>query len=417
MGAGITEASALWHRVEQLVSAAVRMTSEHDLDRVLMAFADSAREVIGAQYAAIGVLNEEGSGLGHFVSSGLPEDIVRRIGPPPRGLGILGLLIKDPHPLRLKNLRDHPASYGFPPHHPEMTSFLGVPIPGQNRPIGNLYLTNKEGAEEFSAEDEAFAVMLAAHAAVAVQNARLIAQVRAAQHARERFYSTINHELRNALTAVYGWAELLLRKAGEDPPRPVLEVYESAERTLGLLEDLLDLSRMEAGRLLPAVRQVDARRIVKESVATIEPAALRKGIPVEVTPLEAPVTARTDPQRVRQILINLLTNAVRHSPEGKPVRIEVQVTDETLAFAVIDHGEGIAPEKLQAIFEPFERAGRHWERGTGLGLAVSRRLAQLLGGTLSVESRPGRGARFTLTVARFLDSVLKDSSSSSGAPL
>jgi len=211
-----------------------------------------------------------------------------------------------------------------------------------------------------------------------------------------------NHELRNALTAVAGWTELWIRKTSPDTPRAAVEVQESAERALNLLEDLLDLSRIDADKLEPIIGEGDAWQIVREAVATVEPTAERRGIRIEVSGPAATVTCNTDQQRVRQILINLLTNAVRHSPRDHSIQVELHVTDDMLRFDVVDEGEGIAPEQQGVIFEAFERAGRQTERGTGLGLALSRKLARLLGGDLRVESQLGHGARFFLKVPRNL---------------
>ena len=397
----------LWQRFERLSTAAIRITAEHELDLVLQEIADSAREVVGARYAALGVLNDTGDGLKQLVVSGITDKEVARLGELPRGRGVLGVLIDDPRPLRLKDLSSHPKSYGFPPHHPSMTSFLGVPILGRAGPIGNLYLTEKQGAEEFTEQDEAFAVLLAAHAAVAVENARfheererLLSEVRSMQVSRDRFFAMINHELRNALTAVHGWAELWLRKAGSRAPRSAREVYESAQRALTLLEDLLDLSQLDASKLEPRVREVDGWEVARESVSSVEPAAEWRGIRIETAGPGTVQSLRTDPQRVRQILINLLTNAVRHSPEDGVVTVELDQGEESIRFHVVDRGDGIAPRDQVVIFEAFERSGRDTERGTGLGLAVSRKLARLLGGDLSVESRAGAGARFTLELPR-----------------
>lgn len=113
---------------------------------------------------------------------------------------------------------------------------------------------------------------------------------------------------------------------------------------------------------------------------------------------DGPVLCRTDPQRLRQILINMLTNAVRHSPDDSVVDVVLAVARDRMSFEVVDRGEGIAVEQQAVIFEAFERAGKQVERGTGLGLAVSRKLARLLGGDLTVESQPGNGAKFTLLV-------------------
>lgn len=403
-----SEPDRIWSRIEQLSRAAIRITAQHDLELVLQEVVDSARDVIGARYAALGILDRNGRGLDNFVTSGIPADAHGQIGQPPIGKGILGLLIQDPHPIRIADLSTHPGASGFPQHHPGMQSFLGVPILGRDVPVGNLYLAEKTDGPEFSEEDEAVAVLLAGHASVAVENARrhekearLLDELKGMQQSRERFYAMINHELRNALTAIYGWADLLLRKVGENPPRAAIEVYESAEQTLGLLEDLLQLSRLDASKLRPAIQEADALAVVKDAVRSVEPAAGRKFVGVEITGVADAIPCRTDPQRVRQILINLLTNAVRHSPENDIIRIDVRASQDAMRFDVIDHGEGIVAEEQATIFEAFERGSNQRERGTGLGLALSRQLARLLGGDLTVESRLGHGARFILKLPRY----------------
>jgi signal transduction histidine kinase len=398
---------SFWERAQQLSQAAVRITSEHDLDRVLQEVVDSAREIIEARYAALGILNSEGTHLERFVTSGMSPESHARLDGSPTGQGILGLLIREPHPIRLRDLREHAKAFGFPEHHAPMKSFLGVPIVGRSGPIGNLYVTEKVGAAEFTQEDESFAVMLAAHASVAVENARdhqerekLLGELRHMHTSRERFFAMTNHELRNALTAVAGWTELWIRKTSPDTPRAAVEVQESAERALNLLEDLLDLSRIDADKLEPIIEDGDAWTIVREAVATVEPTAERRGIRIAVSGPATNVACRTDQQGIRQILINLLTNAVRHSPQEHAIQVQLQVADDTLRFDVVDDGEGIAPEQQGVIFEAFERAGKQTERGTGLGLALSRKLARLLGGDLRVESQLGHGARFFLKVPR-----------------
>jgi signal transduction histidine kinase len=397
----------IWLRVQDLSQAAIRIASNRDLDEVLQEIVDSARAVIGAKYAALGVMAAGGEeqALSRFVHSGISAEQRAAMGDLPVGRGILGLLIREPRPIRISDLTTHAQSVGFPDNHPPMRSFLGVPIVGAQGPIGNLYLTEKIGAGEFDEDDEMIAVMLAAHAAVAVENARhhaereeLFTRLRSMQSSRERFFAMTNHELRNALTAVHGWTELWIRKTAPDTPRAAIEVRESADRSLNLLEDLLDLSRIDADKLDPIVTDVDAWEIVREAVATVEPSAERRGLRINVEGPDEPVPSHTDRQRIRQILINLLTNAVRHSPADGIIRVELACRDGSLQFDVVDHGEGIDPEQQAIIFEAFERAGKETQRGTGLGLALSRKLARILGGDLRVESQPGRGARFFLRV-------------------
>jgi signal transduction histidine kinase len=395
-------------RLRRLVEAGIRINAEHSLEAVLQAVVDAAREVIGARYAALGVLDSSRSTLGQFVTSGLTPEQAARIGPPPSGKGILGLLIAHPTPIRLDDLSTHPKAQGFPANHPLMRSFLGVPIAGRKGAIGNLYVTDKPDGSPFTQEDEAVAVLLAASAAVAVDNAmlyeesqRLLQEVRTVQASRDRFFAMINHEVRNALTAVYGWSDLLIRKFGDHPPRAAREVSESAERALTLLNDLLDLSRLEADRLRPTIRGTDARNLVQDAVASLEPIAAQRAIHILTEGLADELTCETDPQRVRQILINLLSNAVRHSPAEGTVRVVLRATDRRLAFDVIDRGPGIEASEQSRIFEAFQRATSD-ERGTGLGLTLSRQLAALLGGDLRLISEVGEGSTFTLDIPRWL---------------
>ncbi|MEX0690755.1 MAG: GAF domain-containing sensor histidine kinase [Gemmatimonadales bacterium] len=391
-------------RLESVIRAGISISAERGLEAVLQTIADSARDVIGARYAAIGVLDVSGTGLSRFMVSGLNLEQRAAIGSLPQGHGILGMLIAEPQPLRLDDLTTHPKSAGFPPNHPPMHSFLGVPIPGRRGPIGNLYITEKREAASFSTEDEQIAVLFAAQAGIAVENAelneesqRLLAEVRDMQSSRDRFFATINHELRNALTAVYGWSELLVRKLGDDVPQAAREVHEAAERTLALLNDLLDLSRLEADRLRLNIREADPRMIVEEAVRTTEPTATACGVSIVVAWGDIPSHCHTDAQRVRQILVNLLSNAIRHSPDGAPV--DVRVTSDRVActIRVADRGEGIPAAMQEHIFDAFTR-GTADDRGTGLGLTLSRQLARLLGGNLTVTSTPGAGAAFTLTL-------------------
>ena len=403
---GTGEGARVRRRFESLLSAGVAIFSEHSLERVLQQIVNSARAVVGAQYAALGVLAPDRATLSQFVTSGLTPAERERIGDLPRGRGLLGLVIREPHPIRSADINRHPQRYGFPPHHPPMRSFLGVPIRSRGEVFGNLYLTEKTGAKEFDGEDEAITVLLAAHAAVAVENARLhdesqrlVGQVQAMQRQRDLFFAMMNHELRNALTGVYGWAERLVRgKSPEATARAAREVYEGAEQTITLLNNFLDLSRLDAGKVRPVWREVEVSVPVQRAIAAMQPAADAKRLELAVEYGEGTTTVRTDPVRLEQILVNLLSNAVRHSPEGGTVAVHIATADSTVSFRVSDHGPGIPPELQERIFEPFERFDPHSGLGTGLGLPVSRRLAEVLGGALSVESALNRGAQFTLAL-------------------
>jgi signal transduction histidine kinase len=404
-GAG-AEVVRLQLRFEQLVSAGLTIYKEHSLPGVLQCIADAARQVVGARYAALGVLDEHGSGLREFVTSGISRAEADRIGAPPSGHGLLGLVIRQRRPVRTPDIRRHPAHAGFPAHHPSMTSFLGVPIAIEDRILGNLYVTEKEGGGGFTTEDETIAVLLAAQAAAAIDNARLheesrelLGQVRAMQRQRDLFFAMMNHELRNSLTGVYGWAERLVRvRSPEAVAQAGREVFEGAERTITLLNNLLDLTRLEAGKVRPVWRELDLAAELERTLAGVRPAAEAKGVTLEARRADGLPALRSDPVRLEQILVNLLTNAVRHSPEGGAVVVRVEPGPSDVRFRVTDRGPGIPPEFRARLFEPFERFDPSSGMGSGLGLPISRRLAELLGGGLTVESEPGRGATFTLVL-------------------
>lgn len=393
------EATRVRERFERLLSAGVAIFSQHDLDHVLQEVVDAAREVVGARYAALGVLGDDRRTLVQFVTSGLDEETRKRIGDLPQGRGLLGHVIHQGVPIRTADLNRHPQRFGFPPNHPPMKSFLGVPVKSRTGVFGNLYLTEKIGAAEFDDEDEAVAVLLASQAAVAVENAGLLAQIRTMQRQRDLFFAMMNHELRNALTGVYGWAERLVRRKNpETADQAAREVYEAADHTIVLLNNFLDLMRLDAGKVRPVMRDVLIRGALEHVLAASEPAATARHLTLALQMNEKPASVRTDPVRLEQILLNLLSNAIRHSPDGAAIEVRVGENAGFAVFAVMDHGPGVSPELRDRIFEPFERFDPHSGHGTGLGLPVSRRLAEALGGTLTVQETAGGGATFSLKV-------------------
>ncbi len=393
---------ATQERLERLVLTTSALIAEISIEAVLERVVQVAAEVIGARYAAIGVLAPDGRLLESFVTHGIDPELRARLGPPPRGHGVLGLVIREARPIRLPDITRHPDSYGYPPHHPEMHSFLGVPIVGRRGAFGNLYLTEKLGAEVFSDEDEYVAVLLAAATAAAVENARLheesarlLEEVQQLHRARERFFAMVNHELRNSLAAVYGWSEMLVRK--KDPatvPRAAFEVLDSAQQAIGLINDLLDLSRLDEDRLRPVIRAVEPAAMVKRAVARMTPIAADK-VTVRVDIAGDLPPCETDASRVEQILMNLLVNAIQHSPQGGEIRLEASAGNGMVVFTVDNDGTGIQAADVERIFDIYVSKKEGDTRGVGLGLPLSRRLARLLGGELRAVPLENRG-RFVL---------------------
>ena len=160
-------------RIRSLLDAGIALTSELSLDALLQNLTDTAAELTGARYVALGVIDQNRTKLERFVTTGLDAETFAAIGDLPRGRGILGVLISDAQPLRLHDIADDPRSVGFPPNHPEMHTFLGVPILLRGVAYGNLYLTEREDGSDFTTEDQELVTLLASQAAVAIENARL----------------------------------------------------------------------------------------------------------------------------------------------------------------------------------------------------------------------------------------------------
>jgi signal transduction histidine kinase len=362
--------------------------------------------IIGARYAAIGVVGPDGKTLEHFTTHGVDADLAMSIGAPPRGRGILGLVLRDARPIRLSDLGKHPDSHGFPPHHPPMRSFLGVPVFGSRGVFGNLYLAEKTGADAFTEEDEGLALLLAAKIGAAVENARhheesarLLEEVQQLHRTRERFFAMVNHELRNALAAVYGWSEMLVRK--KDPatvPRAALEVLDSAQHAIGLIDDLLDLSRLDEDRLRPVIRAVEPISIATRSIRRVTPAAELKQVELHLTSAPGLPSCDTDANRLEQILVNLLGNAIKYAPAHSVVRVSVATRGRRVIYQVEDEGPGVTASEAEGIFDIYVTTVGEESSGLGLGLPLSRRLARLLGGELRAVAQPGKGGRFVLEV-------------------
>jgi signal transduction histidine kinase len=225
-----------------------------------------------------------------------------------------------------------------------------------------------------------------------------------ASRAKSDFLAAMSHELRTPLNAIGGYAELMemgVRGPVTDAQRRDLgRIRVSQEHLLGLIGSILDLSRIESGRLRYEIADIALDSVFADMEALTAPQAEAKGHQLHFEPTEDGLIVRADPEKLRQILLNLLSNAVRHTPEGSTIRVEASARAKgTVRIAVIDTGKGIALDSQAAIFEPFVQLDRSLTsatHGVGLGLAISRDLARGMGGELSVSSTPGAGATFML---------------------
>jgi PAS domain S-box-containing protein len=224
---------------------------------------------------------------------------------------------------------------------------------------------------------------------------------RAALAARGRFYASMSHEIRTPVNAILGYNDLLLAGVyGELNPEQTagIERAQNAARHLReLVDDALDLSKIEAGKIVIEPEHVALAELVQDVVATIEPLAAERGVTIDRGAV-APLTLHTDPRRLRQILLNLLSNAVKFG-HGRPIAVRAGLSEDARVFIEVqDRGRGIGPDEIDRVFEEFTQLDGAGGSGTGLGLAISRRLATALGGSIDVASTPGAGSTFTLTL-------------------
>jgi signal transduction histidine kinase len=230
------------------------------------------------------------------------------------------------------------------------------------------------------------------------------AQEAAAQSDRVKtaFLTTISHELRTPLNSILGFTDVILEGYSgpltEAQTRQLEIVRESASQLRSMIEDVLDVTLIEAGQVGLEFSDVDMRAIVSQQLSALELDAARKGLALQMSATGSLPTVRTDPRRAGQIVTNLLANAVKFTDRGS-ITVDIAARADRFEISVADTGIGIDPESLASLFQPFNqvaRPGGRLQAGTGLGLAISRKLAHALGGDLTVESTAGGGSRFTL---------------------
>jgi signal transduction histidine kinase len=357
-----------------LVQAGIAVTSELSLDAVLQKLVLIAAELTDARYSALGVIDRSGQELERFVTHGIDDATRATIGALPRGRGILGVLIADARPLRLDDLMADPRAVGFPPNHPPMKSFLGVPVITRGVAFGNLYLAEKQPGGPFSEEDEEIVTLLAAQAAVAIENAGSVQRdalrraVQAQEAERRRLARELHDETGQALTSMLlGLAAVERAETADDARVAVGELRKLVVETLQNVRRLsveLRPSALDDFGLEPALRRLG--QTVRENAALDVQVETRLGADRLLPEVET---------AVYRIVQEALTNVIKHA-SAERVSIVVTRMPERLVLIIEDDGSGFDPD-----------AGP----GEGLGLLGMRERVQLLDGSLTIEAAHGFG--------------------------
>lgn len=355
-------------RLRRVLEAVLLLEADLELPVLLRHVVDEARSMTGASYGALGVLNAERNGLSEFVTVGLSEDEERRIGARPKGLGVLGLLISDPKPLRLSNIGQHPSSHGFPPNHPPMTSFLGVPILMRGEVFGNLYLTNKVDCAEFTLDDEQTVAALAVAAGIAVENAHLHQQVQevAVLADRDRLARDLHDKV---IQRLYGAGLILQGAAGRTDP-------ESADRLLGVVDELDATIREIRNAIFELAEQSGPGGLRSSVLLVLREAEATMPYRIEST-FEGPVdtvVSRELTEHLLAVLREALANVARHA-DATETKVEIAIRDGQCVLTVRDNGRGFAPD----------------HHAHGRGLKNMRTRAEGLGGAMEVRGDESRG--------------------------
>jgi signal transduction histidine kinase len=355
------------------------IAGELDVDRVLQLIVDSVRELVAAKYAAIGIVGADGE-IERFITSGMSAETRAQIGPLPRGHGLLGTIIREGVTLRIPDIAEHPDTYGFPAHHPPMRSLLGVPVRVPVRvagaTVGNLYLTDKSGADEFSDRDQQLVEMFALHAGIAMQNARLHDQVQklAIVDERLRISRDLHDGIIQSIYAVSLSLEDVADLIADDPASAAARVDRAIDRLHTTIGDIrtfiVGLGPGVEGGIVGALELLAAELL---SGSGIELALDMAG--------EGELDARLHPEAAHgllQIAREAVSNIARHSG-ARHARLSLGINGDEATLRIDDDGIG---------FDPARRLG-----SGHFGLANLRDRAAGLAGTLTLESEPNLGTR------------------------
>jgi len=383
-------------RLERIIEVSRVINSTLNLDPLLHNIIQIATDLTATEASSILLLDKKTGELHFEAATGIKGQEVKPI-VVPLDKSIAGWVVKEGKPLLIPDVRKDPRHY----HQVDDTtqfstrSILGVPLRVKDKVIGVLEVLNKVDDKEFTQDDVEALTILAAQAAIAIENARLFQQ--------SDLLSEVVHELRTPLTSIRGYSQMLLltEDTGQGQKLEFAEtIYREATRLGQIVNDFLDLARLESGRTHIAQEPVNMGEVISETLAILQPQAAERQVSIALQVPETLPILIGDPARLKQVMVNLVSNAVKYNHKGGRVDIEVQVGEDEFNVAVQDTGRGIAEEDLPHIFEKFYRVDDPEQqiKGTGLGLSIAKHIVEVHGGAMSVQSVWGQGSTFAFTL-------------------
>ena len=391
------------------------VSSTLDVQTVLTTIVSRAVALSGTAGGTIYEYDETSQVFHLRATHGMEDPVVaaQRAEPIRVGEGAVGRAVATRAPVQISDIRDV-ARYEnrLQPLLIELgyRSVLAMPLHVEQRILGALVVVRRE-AGDFSPAAVNLLQTLATQSAIAIQNARLFRELEVkgteleiANRHKSEFLANMSHELRTPLNAVIGFSEVLLERMfgelNDKQDEYLQDILASGRHLLSLINDILDLSKIEAGRMELELTEFDLPQAVDNALTLVRERANRRGIALDHAIEEGVGPFRGDERKIKQVLLNLLSNAVKFTPEGGRIGVRATLDNGNVQIAVTDTGVGIAPEDHEAVFEEFRQVGDEAKKreGTGLGLALARRFVELHGGKIWVESELGHGSTFTFTL-------------------
>jgi PAS domain S-box-containing protein len=395
---------------QQLSQIGAAVAASLDQGAIIQKVTDAAMMVTGAELGAFlynATDGESGEAYMWYTRSGTPNDALGHY-PAAAPTGVFVETLYNTGAVRSTDIgrdplyRTMPPFPGVPAEQPPVRSYLSVPVrTSTGALLGGLFFGHSR-PDVFKESHEQLAAGIAGWASLALENARLYREAREADRVKDEFLAVLSHELRTPLNAILGYTRLLRGRilSGEKAERGLETLERNATSLTQIVEDVLDVSRIVAGKIRLDVQPVDLPLVVHNAIETVHPAAGAKGVQLQaiVDPNVGPVSG--DPDRLQQVVWNLLSNGVKFTPRDGRVQVRVQSVDSHVEIAVSDTGIGIRPSFLPYVFERFRQADTGTTRkagGLGLGLSIVRHLVEMHGGSVHAQSDgEGRGATFTI---------------------
>jgi signal transduction histidine kinase len=386
--------------------------SAFDLQAVLQTLVESAARLCDADNSTI--TRQEGTEFFRAAAYGYSPEFLKYIGAAPIKPGrgtVHGRALLESRVIHIPDvLADPEYTWAEAQRLGGFRSMLGVPMLREGVPIGVLSMSRSE-VRPFSDKQIELASTFADQAAIAIENVRLFDEIQdksrqladASQH-KSQFLANMSHELRTPLNAVLGYTELILDSVYGEMPEKARSVLNRVQRNgrhlLGLINDVLDLSKIEAGQLILSLSDYSLKSVIQTAFSAVEPLATEKQIALKIDVAQELPQGRGDERRLTQVLLNLVGNAIKFTDRGE-VSIKGSSGNGSFTVAVRDTGPGISAVDQAKLFQEFQQADNSITRkkgGTGLGLAISKRIIEMHGGRIWVESSPGNGSTFTFTL-------------------